>query len=277
MSSLMAAALGALVGAALVTIVFLVRQMRLAADAARLRAELEAAERAARRPARAGGANADPAARSVRLAVEGRAQGKPCGFRPARRDLLRPVRETLARVQAQLAQVDKAREGSYRAVRVAARHTARFAGTAAQGRRRPDALAALAERSRQMGRNPAPAHRRARRHDRAVRLRREGDGDDRRRRRQTPDLIVKLPGERHDRHRREGADRRVSVGDRGTDDAGARRASRRARAAGARSHPRARREGILEAVPAVAGIRRDVPAARAAARGGVRTGRHAAR
>ena len=50
-----------------------------------------------------------------------------------------------------------------------------------------------------------------------------------------------------------------------------------ARAPGARTHPHPRRKRVLEAVSADARVRRHVPAPRAAARGGVRTGRHAAR
>ena len=108
----------ALVGAALVTIVFLMRQMRLAANAARLGAELEAAERALDDQRALVAQTQIAAARSVRLAVEGRAQGKPRGFRAERREpaRVRCARRS-ARVQTQLAQVDNAREGSYRAVR----------------------------------------------------------------------------------------------------------------------------------------------------------------
>jgi DNA recombination protein RmuC len=117
MSSLMAAALGALVGAALVTIVFLVRQMRLAADAARLRAELEAAERGLD-DQRALVAQTQIQLREAfgSLSKDALKENR-ADFVQHAENLLRPVRETLARVQSQLAQVDNAREGSYREVR----------------------------------------------------------------------------------------------------------------------------------------------------------------
>jgi DNA recombination protein RmuC len=117
MSSLMAAAFGALVGAALVTIVFLVRQMRLAADGARLRAELEAAERALD-DQRALVAQTQIQLREAfgSLSKDALKENR-ADFVQHAENLLRPVRETLARVQSQLAQVDNAREGSYREVR----------------------------------------------------------------------------------------------------------------------------------------------------------------
>jgi len=116
MSSLMAAALGALVGAALVTIVFLMRQMRLAADAARLRAELEAAERALD-DQRALVAQTQIQLREAfgSLSKDALKENR-ADFVQHAENLLSPVRETLARVQTQLAQVDNAREGAYRAV-----------------------------------------------------------------------------------------------------------------------------------------------------------------
>jgi DNA recombination protein RmuC len=117
MSSLMAAALGALVGAALVTIGFLMRQMRLAAEAARLRAELEAAERALD-DQRALVAQTQIQLREAfgSLSKDALKENR-ADFVQHAENLLRPVRETLARVQSQLAQVDNAREGSYREVR----------------------------------------------------------------------------------------------------------------------------------------------------------------
>ena len=117
MSNLMAAALGALIGAALVTIVFLLRQMRLAADAARLRAELEGAERALD-DQRALVAQTQVQLREAfgSLSKDALKENR-ADFVQHAENLLRPVRETLARVQSQLAQVDNAREGSYREVR----------------------------------------------------------------------------------------------------------------------------------------------------------------
>jgi DNA recombination protein RmuC len=117
MSSLVAAVLGALVGGALVAIVFLVRQMRLAAEAARLGAELEAAERALDDQRALVSQTQIQLREAFGSLSKDALKENRADFVQHAENLLKPVRETLARVQSQLAQVDTAREGSYREVR----------------------------------------------------------------------------------------------------------------------------------------------------------------
>lgn len=107
---------GMLVGGALVAVFFLVRQTRLATESARLQAELDIAGRSV-------------SEQQTRLA-EAQAQLRDSfaalskdALRENRQDflhnadvILKPVRETLEKVQTQLADVDKAREGSFQAV-----------------------------------------------------------------------------------------------------------------------------------------------------------------
>ena len=108
--------LGLLVGGALVGLVMTPRLMRLAAERARLGAEVEAARRSVDE--------------QRALLVQSQAQLREAfaalsqdALRENRQDflqnadaLLKPVRDTLNKVQTQLAEVDKAREGSFRAV-----------------------------------------------------------------------------------------------------------------------------------------------------------------
>lgn len=116
MSSLIAAVLGTLAGGALVTIVFLMRQMRLSADAARLSAELEAAERALDDQRALVSQTQIQLREAFGSLSKDALKDNRADFVQHAENLLSPVRETLARVQTQLAQVDTAREGSYRAV-----------------------------------------------------------------------------------------------------------------------------------------------------------------
>ena len=116
MSSLIAAVLGTLAGGALVTIVFLMRQMRLSADAARLSAELEAAERALDDQRALVSQTQIQLREAFGSLSKDALKDNRADFVQHAENLLSPVRETLARVQTQLAQVDNAREGSYRAV-----------------------------------------------------------------------------------------------------------------------------------------------------------------
>jgi DNA recombination protein RmuC len=118
MSNLLAAALvGAIVGGALTMVLMLIRQTRLSTEAARLSAELEAARQSldeqrtvlAQTQAQLKDAFAGLSKDALR---ENRAD-----FVQHAETMLQPMRETLARVQSQLAQVDNAREGSYREVR----------------------------------------------------------------------------------------------------------------------------------------------------------------
>ncbi len=115
-SSLLIAVFGAIVGAAITAVVFVLRGARLGAERARLGAELDAARRATEE--------------QKALLVTTQAQLREA-FASLSRDalkenradflqnadaVLKPVRETLDRVQQQLVEVDKSREGSFRAV-----------------------------------------------------------------------------------------------------------------------------------------------------------------
>jgi DNA recombination protein RmuC len=116
MNLLAAALLGAVIGGALTMVLMLMRQTRLSADAARLGAELEAARQSLDEQrtvvAETQAQLKDAFAGLSRDALkENRAD-----FVQHAQNLLLPMQDTLSRVQSQLAQVDKAREGSYREV-----------------------------------------------------------------------------------------------------------------------------------------------------------------
>jgi DNA recombination protein RmuC len=108
--------LAALGSGAAVALLFSLRQSRLAADSARLEAELVATQRAAdeqwARAAETDRQLRDAFAVLSRDALRDNRQE----FAERADAVLRPVRETLDKVHAQLAEVDKAREGSFRAV-----------------------------------------------------------------------------------------------------------------------------------------------------------------
>ncbi len=113
---LVAGIVGALVGGAAVAAVMMARQTRLATDRAALHAALTAAERAADEQK----ALLQSSQTQVRDAFSALSHE---ALRQNRQDflhnadaLLKPVRETLGKVQDQLVTVDKAREGSFRAV-----------------------------------------------------------------------------------------------------------------------------------------------------------------
>jgi DNA recombination protein RmuC len=109
-------AIGLLLGGAVVAAILMARQSRLASESARLRAELEAALRVAdAQRTELGQTQAqlrDAFASLSRDALKENRQD----FLQNADSLLSPVREALAKVQVQLADVDKAREGSFRAV-----------------------------------------------------------------------------------------------------------------------------------------------------------------
>jgi DNA recombination protein RmuC len=133
-TSVLFAVAGAVLGGALVALVMVVRQARLGADHARLSTELDATRRAAdEREARLS-ADLEAARRATEeqkaLLASSQAQLRET-FASLSKDalkenrveflqnadaVLKPVRETLDRVQRQLAEVDKNREGSFRAV-----------------------------------------------------------------------------------------------------------------------------------------------------------------
>ncbi len=118
MSTLLVAGLvGVVVGAAIATVVMLIRQTRLASDRARLEAELSAA-RISLDEQRTVVAQTQSQLRETFGALSKDAlRENRADFAQHAEGLLQPMRETLARVQTQLAQVDNAREGSYREVR----------------------------------------------------------------------------------------------------------------------------------------------------------------
>ncbi len=107
------AALGA--GAA-VAVVFLLRYSRVASDSARLAAELDASRRSLEEQ-RARAAEADHRLRETFSALSRDALKENRQEFAERADaVLKPIRDTLEKVHVQLAKVDKAREGSFRAV-----------------------------------------------------------------------------------------------------------------------------------------------------------------
>jgi len=97
--------IGFVLGAAVTAAILIARQARLAAEGARLRAELVAALRTTEDQRETFSALSRDALKENRQ-----------DFLQNADSLLSPVREALAKVQTQLADVDKAREGSYRAV-----------------------------------------------------------------------------------------------------------------------------------------------------------------
>jgi DNA recombination protein RmuC len=107
---------GLAAGGGVVAAVLLARHVRVAADASRLAAERDAALRSADEQ-RALLAQAQSQLRESFSALSRDAlRENRTDFLSTADALLRPVRETLDRVQTQLADVDKAREGSFRAV-----------------------------------------------------------------------------------------------------------------------------------------------------------------
>jgi len=123
-SLLLAATAGLIAGGAIASVGLLVRQVRLSALAARLQAELAAARQSLDLTARALEDQRSLLAQTQTQLREAFGALSREALRENRADfvqhaenLLKPVRETLARVQTQLAQVDNAREGSYRDVK----------------------------------------------------------------------------------------------------------------------------------------------------------------
>jgi DNA recombination protein RmuC len=113
---LVLAALGVIAAAGLALMFILLRQQRLVADCARLQAEADAARKSAADQSRAlADAEAqlrDSFAALSRAALKENRQD----FLQNADELLKPVKDTLEKVQSQLTAVDKEREGSFRAV-----------------------------------------------------------------------------------------------------------------------------------------------------------------
>jgi DNA recombination protein RmuC len=113
---LLVGALGFLLGAAVAALVLVVRGSRVAAESARLQGELSAA-RTALDEQRALVAAGHVQVRESFVALSRDAlKDNRSDFLESADALLKPVRESLERVHAQLASVDKAREGSFQAV-----------------------------------------------------------------------------------------------------------------------------------------------------------------
>ena len=108
--------LGVLFGAAVVTALFMTRQARLAAEAARLGAELAVTRRAADEQRALVTAAQDQVREAFASLSKDALRENRSDFLHDADGLLKPVRDTLDRVQRQLVDVDKQREGSYRAV-----------------------------------------------------------------------------------------------------------------------------------------------------------------
>jgi DNA recombination protein RmuC len=109
-------ALGVIVAAAFALAVILFRQQRLVADRARLQAELDAARRAAdQQTAALADAQAQLRHSFASLSRDALKENRQ-DFLQNAETLLKPVRDTLEKVQSQLVAVDKEREGSFRAV-----------------------------------------------------------------------------------------------------------------------------------------------------------------
>jgi DNA recombination protein RmuC len=109
-------ALGVVVLAAVAVVISLLRQQRMAADAARLQAELDNARRSVDEQ-RAALAAAQTQLRDTFSSLSRDAlKENRQDFLHNATELMKPVRETLDRVQSQLTAVDKEREGSFRAV-----------------------------------------------------------------------------------------------------------------------------------------------------------------
>ena len=106
----------AVAGAGIAAAILLIRHSRLAADHARLAAELRAAEQALTQE-RSALATADARFRDTFAALSKDAlKENRADFTEQADQLLGPMRETLRKVETQLGEVDKAREGSFRAV-----------------------------------------------------------------------------------------------------------------------------------------------------------------
>lgn len=108
--------LAALGAGAVVAVLFLLRHSRLTSDSARLAAELDASRRSLE-DQRALAAEADRRLRETFSALSRDALKENRQEFAERTDaVLKPIRETLEKVHVQMAEVDKAREGSFRAV-----------------------------------------------------------------------------------------------------------------------------------------------------------------
>ena len=116
---------GAVLGAAVVAVGLVLRQARMAAEAARLGAELAAARQAADEQRALLVASQSQVREAFAALSKDALRENRTDFLQNAEALFQPVRETLDRVRAQMTDVDKAREGSFQAVTTELRSLAR--------------------------------------------------------------------------------------------------------------------------------------------------------
>jgi len=116
---------GAILGAAVVAVGLVLRQARMAAEAARLGAELAAARQTADEQRALLVASQTQVREAFAALSKDALRENRVDFLQNAEALFQPVRETLDRVRAQMTDVDKAREGSFQAVTTELRSLAR--------------------------------------------------------------------------------------------------------------------------------------------------------
>ena len=116
---------GAILGAAVVAVGLVLRQARMAAEAARLGAELAAARQATDEQRALLVASQTQVREAFAALSKDALRENRVDFLQNAEALFQPVRETLDRVRAQMTDVDKAREGSFQAVTTELRSLAR--------------------------------------------------------------------------------------------------------------------------------------------------------
>ena len=107
---------GAALGAAAAAIWFLIGRQRLSADMARLAAELDASRRSAEEQRQAAAETQSRLRESFAALSQDALRENRTEFVQRAEALLQPMRETLGRVQTQVASADREREGSFKAV-----------------------------------------------------------------------------------------------------------------------------------------------------------------
>ena len=107
---------GAALGAAAAAIWFLIGRQRLSADMARLAAELDASRRSADEQRQAAAETQSRLRESFAALSQDALRENRTEFVQRAEALLQPMRETLGRVQTQVASADREREGSFKAV-----------------------------------------------------------------------------------------------------------------------------------------------------------------
>ena len=165
---------------------------------------------------------------------------------------VKPLKESLEKVDGHVQHLEQARERSFGAL---SKEVALLRRPNDPARERPPRT----PRAGPLGRGAAPARRGARRHGRALRLRRAGVGPGRRGRAAAPRPGREAARRQARRRRCEGAGGRLLRRIRDGGRRASRRAPREPRPSGARPRRQARRQGLLAPVRADAGLRRHVP------------------